>query len=40
MEGQEIFLRREEFALYGSGYVSLGKEVDLRDPDLIHFQCE
>jgi class 3 adenylate cyclase len=40
MEGQEIFLRREEFALFGSGYVSLGKEVDFGAPDLIHFQCE
>ncbi|MCZ6798497.1 MAG: FHA domain-containing protein, partial [Gammaproteobacteria bacterium] len=40
MEGQEIFLRREEFALFGSGYISLGKEVDQSDPDLIHFLCE
>ncbi len=40
MEGQEIFLRREEFALFGSGYISLGKEIDQSDPDLIHFLCE
>ncbi len=39
-EGQEIFLRREEFVLFGSGYISLGKEVDQSDPDLIHFLCE
>jgi len=40
MEGQEIFLRREDFALFGSGYISLGKEIDQSDPDLIHFLCE
>ncbi|MCP4980139.1 MAG: adenylate/guanylate cyclase domain-containing protein [Gammaproteobacteria bacterium] len=39
-EGQEIFLRREEFTLFGSGYISLGKKVDLEDPNVIHFLCE
>jgi len=39
-EGQEVFLRREEFTLYGSGYISLGKKVDLDDANLIHFLCE
>ena len=40
LEGQEVFLRREELALFDSGYISLGKEVDYADPDLIHFSCE
>ena len=40
MEGQEIFLRREELTLFGSGHISLGKEVDYADPDLIHFKCQ
>ena len=38
--GQIIFLRREEFTLYGSGYISLGKKVDPADPDVVHFLCE
>ena len=39
-EGQDVFLRREEFTLFGSGYISLGKKVDLGDENLIHFLCE
>ena len=39
-EGQDIFLRREEFTLFGSGYISLGKKVDLSDDNIIHFMCE
>jgi pSer/pThr/pTyr-binding forkhead associated (FHA) protein len=39
-EGQDIFLRREEFTLFGSGYISLGKKVDLNDENVIHFHCE
>jgi adenylate cyclase len=38
--GQMIFLRREEFALFGSGYISLGKKVDPTDTKIIHFLCE
>jgi adenylate cyclase len=40
LEGPEVFLRREELALFGSGYISLGKEVDYSDDYLIHFNCE
>jgi len=40
LEGPEVFLRREELALFGSGYISLGKEVDYADDYLIHFICE
>ena len=39
-DGQDIFLRREEFTLFGSGYISLGKKVDLNDSNVIHFRCE
>ncbi len=39
-EGQEIFLRREELTLFGSGYISLGKKVDRSDANLMHFLCE
>ena len=39
-EGQDIFLRREEFTMFGSGYISLGKKVDLNDFNVIHFLCE
>ncbi|GBF28933.1 adenylate cyclase 1 [bacterium MnTg03] len=36
-DGLEIYLRREELALYGEGFISLGKKVDHTDIDLIHF---
>lgn len=39
MEGQEIFLRREELSLFGAGYISLGKEVDYADFHLIRYHC-
>lgn len=39
MEGQEIFLRREELSLFGAGHISLGKEVDYGDFHLIQYQC-
>ena len=39
-DGLEIFLRREELALYGEGFISLGKKVDHTDIDLIHFSSE
>ena len=39
-EGQEIFLRREELTLFGSGFISLGKKVDHRDDSLIQYYCE
>jgi adenylate cyclase len=38
--GQSIFLRREEFTLFGSGHISLGKKVDPTDPNIIKFLCE
>ena len=38
--GQIIFLRREEFTLFGSGYISLGKKVNPGDTNIIHFLCE
>ena len=38
--GQIIFLRREEFILFGSGYISLGRKVDPADPNIVHFLCE
>ena len=38
--GQSIFLRREEFTLFGSGLISLGKKVDPTDPNIIKFLCE
>ncbi len=39
-EGQDIFLRREEFTMFGSGYISLGRKVNTSDPNVIHFTCE
>jgi adenylate cyclase len=37
--GQIIFLRREEFTLFGSGFINLGRKVDLTDENIIHFLC-
>jgi len=39
-EGQEIFLRREELTLVGTGYISLGKKVKQEDENLIQYYCE
>ncbi len=40
-DGENIFLRRQELMLWGSGYISLGEEVAKEAPeDLIHYVCE
>ncbi|MFT5658807.1 MAG: adenylate cyclase [Gammaproteobacteria bacterium] len=39
-EGQEVFLRREELTLFGVGFISLGKEVDQSDDNVIQFYSE
>jgi class 3 adenylate cyclase len=37
-DGRSIYLRREEFPLWGVGKISLGKTIlDHNEPDLIHF---
>lgn len=37
-DGRSIYLRREEFPLWGEGKISLGKTiVDEKAPDIIHF---
>lgn len=37
-DGRSIYLRREEFPLWGEGKISLGKTIlDHKDSDLIHF---
>ncbi len=40
-DGENIFLRRQELMLWGSGQIALGEEVSKEDPDdLIHYVCE
>ena len=40
-DGEEIFLRRQELMLWGSGYISLGEEISKEDPnDVIRYICE
>ncbi|NNE62864.1 MAG: FHA domain-containing protein [Gammaproteobacteria bacterium] len=39
-EGQEIFLRREELTLVGSGYICLGRKFDPADENLIQYYSE
>ena len=37
-DGRSVYLRREEFPLWGEGIISLGKTIfDKDDPNLIHF---
>ncbi|MGI9227993.1 MAG: FHA domain-containing protein, partial [Gammaproteobacteria bacterium] len=37
-DGRSVYLRREEFPLWGNGHISLGRTiVDDDDPNLIHF---
>jgi len=38
--GQVIFLRREEYALFGSGQISLGRKIDHDNANIIYFLCE
>ncbi len=40
-DGENIFLRRQELMLWGSGSISLGEEVSKEDPnDVIRYICE
>ena len=39
-DGQNVFLRQEEFTLFGSGVISLGKSVDKAEDNLLHYTCE
>jgi adenylate cyclase len=40
-DGENIFLRRQELMLWGSGRISLGEDVTKEDPaDIIRYVCE
>lgn len=40
-DGENIFLRRQELMLWGSGYIGLGEEVSREDPEnIIRYVCE
>ena len=40
-DGENIFLRRQELMLWGSGRIGLGEEVTKEAPDdIIHYVCE
>jgi class 3 adenylate cyclase len=40
-DGENIFLRRQELMLWGSGAIALGEEVSKEDQnDVIHYVCE
>ena len=40
-DGENIFLRRQELMLWGSGYIGLGEEISKEDPsDIIRYSCE
>src|SRR5215813_888811 len=39
-EGENAYLRREEFVLRGSGAISLGRAAGTEAPEIIHFVCQ
>ncbi len=39
-DGQDFFVRREELALFGSGYISLGKSIEKAANSLVRYQCD
>lgn len=39
-DGREVYLRREELPLLGSGCISLGKTVSAEEAELIHYVVE
>lgn len=40
-DGEDIFLRRQELMLWGSGYIGLGEEISKEEPnDVIRYICE
>ncbi len=39
MDGQDLFIRREEFTLFGSGCFSLGHKIVLNEGNAILFHC-
>ncbi|MFT4799093.1 MAG: hypothetical protein ACI9W1_002531, partial [Candidatus Azotimanducaceae bacterium] len=40
-DGENIFLRRQELMLWGSGQIGLGEEVaSCNQSDIIRFVCE
>ncbi len=39
-DGNEVYLRREELALWGSGCISLGRGTKAKDAELIQFKIE
>ncbi|MDJ0882344.1 MAG: adenylate/guanylate cyclase domain-containing protein [Gammaproteobacteria bacterium] len=40
LDGQDIFLRQDELTLFGSGVISLGKNVDKNRENLIYYSFE
>ncbi len=40
LDGQNIFLRQEDLTLFGSGVISLGKNVDKGRDNLLYYSCE
>lgn len=40
MDGQDLFIRREEFALFGSGCFSLGHKIDLNEGNTILYHSK
>ncbi len=38
-DGENVYLRREELLIWGSGSIALGEDVAKGNPHLIHFTC-
>ena len=37
--GREVYVRGEQAPLSGTGFISLGKSINMTDEDLIHYSC-
>jgi len=40
LDGQNYFLRQEELTLFGSGVISLGKNIDKSRENLLYYSYE
>jgi adenylate cyclase len=39
-DGQNFFLRQEDLALFGSGMISFGKNIDKGQGNLVSYSCD
>ena len=40
LDGENFFLRQDELTLFGSGVISLGRDIDRNQDNLIYYSCD